>query len=394
MIGGTEALGRSSGLDERRELRDVVSRLAAEVYAPQAVAWDRGGHPFPHKERERLAELGLLGAALPERYGGGGRPLLDALIIIEELAKRSQLAAFPVFEASTGPARVIDVLGTDSQKERFLPPVAAGKTTIALSISEPEAGSAATDMKTRARVDGNEIVINGTKRWCTGAGHAEQYLVYVRFNDRSGGPGIGAVVVDGDTEGVSFGEPERLMGFHGIASCDIFFDDARVPVDNMIVGANGFKRLFSAFSIERLGNATMSLAIAQSSLDRSAAYVQQRQQFGRDLVEFQLVQAAIADMVMRVHAARALIYEAAERAGHGAPPPLQASVAKCFANETAKWVSDIAMQLHGGYGYSEEYELERLHRDAHGWALAGGTTNMQRLRITTEYLGRRFEQRN
>lgn len=166
-----------------------------------------------------------------------------------------------------------------------------------------------------------------------------------------------------------------------------------MPADNLIVPAGGFSRLFSAFSIERLGNATMSLAIGQAALDRAARYVQGRKQFGREIVDFQLVQAGLANMVMQVQAARLLIAKAAAGAGTGAPVPLDASVAKCFANEMAKAVSDLAIQLHGGYGYAAEYEIERLHRDAHGWSLAGGTPNIQRTRIAAEYLGRRFDQR-
>jgi butyryl-CoA dehydrogenase len=159
------------------------------------------------------------------------------------------------------------------------------------------------------------------------------------------------------------------------------------------VDAGGFRDLFTAFSIERLGNSTMSLAIGQACLDRTARYVEQRKQFGKPIVEFQMVQAALADMVIQVEAARHLVWRAAAAAGRGAPKSLDASVAKCFANEMAKRVSDLAMQLHGGYGYAPEYEIERFHRDAHGWALAGGTPGIQRIRIASEYLGRSFNQR-
>ena len=183
------------------------------------------------------------------------------------------------------------------------------------------------------------------------------------------------------------------MGFRGIGSADIFLSDVRVPVDNIIVPEGGFRDLFTAFSIERLGNATMSLAIGQTALDRTARYVRERQQFGREISEFQMVQAGLADMVVQVEAARLLILRAALSAGTGTPVPLEASIAKCFANEMAKKVSDLAIQIHGGYGYSEEYEIERLHRDAHGWSLAGGTPSMQRIRIASEFLGRRFDQR-
>lgn len=378
---------------EQEALRDLANQLAEDIYAPQAHDWDRDRYPLPASERRRLAELGLLGLCLPERYGGGEAPLLEALIVIEELAKGSQLAAFQVFEANTGPARVVHLYGSEEQKERILPPIIAGDSTLAVAISEPDAGSAATDLQTTATRDDGALVIDGTKRWCSGGGHAEQYLVYVRMSQDPGASGIGAVVVDRDAEGLTFGPQETLMGFRGIPSADMYFDGVRVPDENVIVDAGGFRDLFTAFSIERLGNATMSLAIGQACLDRTAAYVEERQQFGKDIIEFQLVQGRLADMIMEVEAARLLIWRAASAAGTGAPEALNASIAKCFANEMARRVSQSAMQLHGGYGYTTEYEIERFVRDAHGWALAGGTPDIQRVRIISEYLERRFDQR-
>jgi butyryl-CoA dehydrogenase len=379
--------------DEQLDLREMTAKLARDRHAPHVQEWDAERRPLPDDERRRLADLGLIGMTLPEEYGGGGRPLLDALIVIEELAKVSMMGAWPVFEGCTGPARVVHLFGTEEQKQRLLPPVISGAKTIAVAISEADAGSAATDATIKARIEGNEVLINGSKRWCSGAGHAEQYLVYVRLGADRGASGIGAVIVDKETAGLTFGEREKLMGFRGVPSADMFFDDVRVPVENVIVQQGGFKRLFTAFSIERLGNSTNSLALGQAALDRTAAYIQERKQFGKEIAEFQMVQGALADMVIQVEASRLLIYRAARHAGTGAPNPLEASVAKCFSNEMAKRVTDLAIQLHGGYGYSAEYDVERMHRDAHGWALAGGTTNLQRIRIASEYLGRRFDQR-
>ena len=379
---------------EQEALRETASRVAREVYADKIGAWDEDRTFLPDEERSRLAEIGFLGMGLPVEHGGGGGELIDSLLVIEELAKENQIAAFQVFEANTGPARVIDLFGTDEQRARFLPPIIAAEATMAVAISEPDAGSAATDLTTRATPDGDEYVVNGMKRWCSGGGHAEQYLVYVRLNDEPGARGIGAVVVEAGAPGLTFGPQERLMGFHGIPSADMFFDEVRIPVENVIIEAGGFRRLFTAFSIERLGNATMSLAIGQACLERTAAYVEERRQFGKDIVEFQAVQLALADMIMQTEAARLLIWKAAAGAGRGAPDPLEASVAKCYSNEMAKRVSDLAMQLHGANGYSTEYGIERYHRDAHGWALGGGTPNMQRVRIVSQYLGRGFDQRS
>jgi butyryl-CoA dehydrogenase len=379
--------------EEQQALREAAARLAGDVYGPQILEWDSNRTFLPDEERRRLADLGFLGMGLPEEYGGGGADLLDSLLVIEELAKQNQIAAFQVFEANTGPARVIDLFGSDDQKARFLPPIIEGEATMAVAISEPDAGSAATDLTTAARRDGDDYLVSGMKRWCSGGGHAEQYLVYVRLTDEPGSRGIGAVVVDKDTPGLTFGPQENLMGFHGIPSADMFFDDVRIPADNLVVGPGGFRDLFTAFSIERLGNATMSLAIGQACLDRTGGYVEEREQFGKDIIEFQSVQVALADMIMQVEAARLLIWKAAAKAGTGAPDPLEASVAKCYSNEMAKRVSDLAIQLHGGNGYSIEYGIERFHRDAHGWALGGGTPTIQRVRIVSQYLNRSFNQR-
>jgi alkylation response protein AidB-like acyl-CoA dehydrogenase len=378
---------------EQRQLRELAEQVAREIYDPKAAQWDADRTVLPLEEVSRLAELGFLGIALPEEYGGSGGSLIDALIVIEELAKTCRPAAFQVFEANVGPARVIEFFGTEEQQKSILPRVVSGDLTMAIGISEPDAGSAATDMRTRARLDGDEYVITGTKRWISNGGHADLYLLYCRLTDQPGARGIGALIVPASAPGLTFGERERLMGWRGIPSADLVFDEVRVPAANLVVAAGGFGKLFGVFSIERLGNATMSLAIGQAALDRTVRYVQDRHQFGRPLVEFQNVHMTLADMRMQVEAARLLIYRAAATAGRGLPVRLEVSLAKCFANEMSKRVSDAAMQLHGGNGYTEEYGIERLHRDAHGWAIAGGTPAIQRIRIASEMFGRRFDQR-
>lgn len=375
------------------EVRALAARVAADVYAPMADELEANRTPLPVAERRRLGGLGFLGIALPARFGGGGAPLPAALAVIEELGRVCRPAAFQVFEANTGPAQVINHLGTEEQRRRWLPAIVSGEKTMAVAISEPDAGSAATDMRTDAKPTDDGFVLNGTKRWISNGGEADQYLVYCRLSDAPGAKAVGALVVEKDMPGVSFGAPERLMGFRGIPSADVIFENVVVPKENLVVPAGDFGKLFGVFSIERLGNSTMSLAIGQEALNRTIAYVEERSQFGKPLVDFQAVQLALADMVLAVESARLLLDRAAASAGTGLPNPLQVSLAKCAANEMAKRVTDLAMQLHGGNGYTEEYGLERLHRDAHGWAIAGGTPTMQRIRIVTELLGRRFDQR-
>lgn len=379
--------------DDIREIRRLAAQVAADVYAPMADELDAERRPLPVQERKRLGELGFLGIALPEEFGGSGAPIAHALAVIEELGKVCRPAAFQVFESNTGPAQVINHLGTAEQRKRWLPDIIAGERTMAVAISEPDAGSAATDMRTAAKPVDDTYVINGTKRWISNGGEADLYLTYARLSDAPGSKGIGGVVVDSTAPGLSFGAQEKLMGFRGIPSADVIFDDVVAPADDVVVPAGGFGKLFGVFSIERLGNTTMSLAVAQAALERTMAYVQEREQFGKPLVEFQSVQTNLADMVLQVEAARALLEKAADSAGTGLPDPFKVSLAKCTANEMAKRVTDLGMQLHGGNGYTEEYGLERLHRDSHGWAIAGGTPAMQRTRIVSELLGRRFDQR-
>ncbi|KOS54400.1 acyl-CoA dehydrogenase family protein [Rhodococcus rhodochrous] len=379
--------------DELRDIRAAAATVARERYAPKAAQWDLERTAFPHDERRFLGELGYLGISLPEEYGGSGAPLSHALAVIEEFAKVCRPAAFQIFESNTGPAQAIARLGTEHQKKTFLPQIVAGEKTMAVAISEPDAGSAATDMTTKAVRTDEGVVVNGMKRWISNGSEADVYLTYCRMGDAPGAKGIGAVLVEADRPGISYGAREKLMGFRGIPSADIFYDDVVVPEENIVAEAGGFRKLFGAFTIERLGNTTMSLAIGQEALDRTITYVQERYQFGKPLVEFQSVQMTLADMVLQVEAARLLRDRAVANITDGLPDPLEVSLAKCTANEMAKRVTDMAIQLHGGNGYTEEFGIERLHRDSHGWALAGGTPTMQRTRIVSELLGRTFDQR-
>lgn len=381
--------------DDFTEIRQLAAKVAQDVYGPLAESMDRDRTPVTLEQRQQLGALGFLGIAYPEQYGGSGAPLAQALAVIEEFGKVCRPAAFQIFEANTGPAQVINHLGTEEQKQRWLPDIVAGNKTMAVGISEPDAGSAATDMRTTAKrdADGN-LVLNGNKRWISNGGEADLYLVYCRLGDDPGAKGIGAVVVEKDAEGFTFGAAERLIGFRGIPSADLYFDNVAVPEENVVVPAGGFNKLFGIFAIERLGNTTMSLAIGQAALDATVQYVQEREQFGKPLIDFQSVQVILADMLLQVEAARLLRDRAAATAAHGLPNSLEVSLAKCTANEMAKKVTDLAMQLHGGNGLTEEYGLERMHRDAHGWAVAGGTPTMQRIRIVTELTGRRFDQRH
>jgi butyryl-CoA dehydrogenase len=312
---------------------------------------------------------------------------------MEELANVSVGVAFPVFECCAGPVRIVEALGADVLRKRIVPMAAGGEMLVAISMSEPDAGTALTDLRTRARFEDGEIVIDGAKRWCSGAGHSGGYVVFCRFGDVPGARGVGAVFVERETKGLTFGKQEALMGFRGVPSADMTFDDVRVPKSHLLVGPGGFGKLMGLFNIERLGNATMALGVAAGALEQVTAYVQERKQFGKPIVDFQAVQIRLAEMTMKVEAARLMVHRAAANAGTGLPDLHEAALAKCYANEITREVTAAAMQLMGGYGYAAEYGMERRLRDSYGWGIAGGTIDIQKVNIAAGLVGRRFNQR-
>jgi len=378
---------------EQQQLRETARRFAQAELPQLARALEESASPVPQSMLSRYAEMGFLGINLPEADGGHGMSHLDAVIVLEELAKISPTVAFPIFESCFGPILAIAHFAPAALRKRLIPRVVAGELIVAVSMSEPDAGSAATDLKSRAIPNANGWTLNGQKRWCSGAGHAEGYLVYCRLSEAAGAKGIGALYVEKGMQGFSFGKQEALMGFRGVPSCDMFFDDVQVPKENLIVDAGGFKQLMEAFDLERCGNSTMSLAIAQGALDYVLEYVNNRKQFGKPIVDFQAVQLRLAEMAMKIEASRLLIYQAVCNASAGLPSVKESSMAKCFANEMVRDVAGSALQLMGGYGYSKEYPMEQRLRDAWGWGIAGGAVDIQKTNITAALVGRRFDQR-
>lgn len=380
--------------DDQRALQETARRFARTELVSVARELEAKNEPVSMALRKRYAELGFLGINIPAEYGGLGLGHIEALLVLEEFAQISPAVAFPVFESATGPVRTVLHFASESLRQRIMPAVVCGDMVVAVSMSEPNAGTALTDLTTRGRIEDGRIVLNGQKRWTSGGGHADAYVVYCRLSDAAGAAGIGAVLVEKERPGLRFGRPELLMGFRGIPSCDIAFDDVQVPLDNMIVPAGGFKQLMEAFDLERCGNATMSLGIAAAALEEALAYVQDRQQFGRPIVEFQAVQLKLADMAIKVEAARLLIWRAAQNAAAGLPSIADSSIAKCFANEMVREVAAMGMQVMGGYGYSTEFRMEQRLRDSFGWGIAGGAIDVQKTNIAAALVRRRFNQRS
>jgi alkylation response protein AidB-like acyl-CoA dehydrogenase len=379
--------------EEQERLRDAARRFARTELTKIAADLELNNQPPSKDLIARFASMGFLGINISPDYGGLGLSNLDALIVLEQFAQVSSAVAFPIFESCVGPVRTIEMFGCEALQQRVIPSVCRGEAIIAVAMSEPDAGSALTDLKTTAKTEGDLVVLNGTKRWCSGGGHADGYVVYCRMSDEPGARGIGAVFVEKDRPGLSFGPNENLMGFRGIPSADLFLDEVKLPIENVIVPAGGFKRLMGAFDLERCGNATMALGQASSALEEVLSYVQERRQFGRPLVEFQAVQLKLADMAMKVEAARLLIHRAVANAEDGHPSILDSSLGKCFSNTIAREVTVDAMQLMGAYGYSKEFSIERRVRDAFGWGIAGGAIDIQKVNIAAALVGRRFDQR-
>jgi butyryl-CoA dehydrogenase len=381
-------------LTEQQELlQQTVRKFAQQECREAAAVCDRTGSLPEATLIAKMVQMGLIGMCLPEAYGGGGQELLSAILCIEQLAAVSPLAAAAVFESNVGPVRVIEVFGSDTQKARWLPPVAQARLQISIGMSEPEAGSALTDLRTRADKCDGGYRVNGRKCFCTGGGHSGAYMVYCRAGDVPGPKGIAGLLIEKNTPGLTFGKQEQFMGLRGFPSSDLIFEDCFVPEENLIVPPGGFAMLMQCFDIERCGNATMALGIATGALEFAVDYAKQRQTFGKPICERQAIQMMLAEMAIRVDAARLLVYRAAVNAGSGVPSIKETSMAKVFANETAKAVTDMAMEILGGYGYSTEYPIERMLRDSRGWPIAGGTLQIQKIIIASLVCGRRFDQR-
>lgn len=380
--------------EEQRRLKALVRDLAEREFAPKAAGWDETGEVDLGEIAVRLRDVGLLGMTIPEEYGGSGRPFLDFILALEELARVAYPPAFVLLSTCSGPVSIIQRLGSDAQRRRWLPPLVRGEMFCAVGMTEANAGSAASDVETTATLDGDAYVLDGSKLFVGGGGHVEIYVIFARFGGVPGPRGVGALVLEKGTPGFEFGQQIPFMGTRGIPRRELLFNRCRVPKASVLVSEGGFARLMNDFNFERIHNATLSLGFAQGAFEQACAYVKQRRQFGRELCEFQGVQWMIADMATELEAARLLIYRAAANAdATGRADPLETSLAKRYASETGIRVCDTALQLHGAYGYSKEFPLERFYRDARGIAIATGTVEIHKNTIASRVLGRKFSQR-
>jgi alkylation response protein AidB-like acyl-CoA dehydrogenase len=336
-----------------------------------------------------LAEQGLLGLTIPESDGGQGATLMDAVIAIQELAQVCPKSADIVQAGNFGPIRTFAEFADVDQKRRFLPGLLAGRELIALGMSEPDAGSAVTELRTTAREEGDALVIDGTKIWSTHSCDATVYLVYVRFGP--GTDGIGSVLIERGTPGFEIGEPSAYMS--GEVWSQLYFDNCRISKENVLLGAGGFKKQMSGFNVERIGNAARSIAIGRLAFNIARDHVSQREQFGHTLNEFQGVQWKFAESAVALDGAQLLLERAVTNAVDGLPSAYDAAVAKLAANEAGFLAANNAMQSMGAMGYSTESLVEYCMRRTRGWMIAGGSTEILKNRIAESVFGRRFSQR-
>ena len=360
-------------------LRESVRALAEAKIAPFAAAVDEEAR-FPQEAHDALVANDLHAVHVPEAYGGVGADAIACAIVIEEIARACCASSLIPAVNKLGTMGLI-LSGSEQLKEAYLRPLASGEVMFSYALSEPEAGSDAAGMKTRAVREGDEFVLNGVKRWITNAGVSDYYTVMAVTDPDAGPRGISAFVVEQADDGVSFGAPEKKMGIKGSPTREVYLDNVRIPADRMIgAEGTGFKTALATLDHTRLTIGAQALGVAQGAVDYCIRYVQERKQFGKPIAEFQGVSFMLADMAMKTEAARALIYTAAAASERMDPNlTFMSAAAKCFASDVAMEVTTNGVQLLGGYGYTRDYPLERMMRDAKITQIYEGTNQIQRL---------------
>lgn len=367
---------------EHEMARELFRQFAKREVEPLAREIDEEER-FPRETVEKMAKLGFLGIPIPKAYGGQGCDALAYLICVEELSKVCATTGVVLSAHTSLACDPILMHGTEAQKQRYLVPLARGEKLGAFALTEPNAGTDASGQQTRAVLDGDHYVLNGSKIFITNGKEADVYVVFAMTDRSRGTKGISALIVEKGAPGFSFGAKEKKMGIRGSSTYELCFSDCRVPRENLLgQEGKGFGLAMQALDGGRMGIAAQALGIAAGALDRTVAYVKERQQFGRPLAKFQNTQFRIADMATKVEAARHLVYRAAMAKAAQKRYSVEAAMAKLFASAVAVEVTSMAVQLHGGYGYTREYDVERMMRDAKVTEIYEGTSEVQRMVIS------------
>jgi alkylation response protein AidB-like acyl-CoA dehydrogenase len=372
--------------EEHLQVREMVRRFAEEVVAPRARELDET-ESFPDDTVRQMGELGFLGLPYPEKYGGAGMDTLSYIIAVEEISRvcastgitfaaHVSLACGPIFGS-----------GNEEQKMKYLAPMASGKALGAFGLTEPDAGSDAAGTRTRAEKVPGGWRVNGTKAYITNGSVAKYITFTARTEPGTGARGIGAFVIETDTPGFRVGKREKKMGLRGSDTVEVVFEDVFVPDANLLgEPTGGFRSFLQTLTGGRISIGALALGIAQGAYEHSLAYSKVRHQFGRPIAEFQAIQFMLADMAVKLEASRLLVYHAALLKDAGQEHVKEASMAKLFASEASNWITDKAIQIHGGFGYCRDVPVERMHRDAKLMEIGEGTSEIQRLVIAREIL--------
>ena len=371
---------------EHEFVRQLAKDFAEREIKPTAEEVDETGE-FPMEIYKKMADAGFLGIKVPVEYGGSGGDHRSYAIVMTELVKASAVSTVWVSSPNSLQSTPILRDGTQEQKEKYLKPMVTGEKMFCFALTEPGAGSDAASLMTTAVKDGDDYILNGRKTFITGAPVSDYIIVFARTSNEPGAAGISTFVVDSKLEGVSFGKPENKMGIIGCPTSDVVLDNVRVSKDALIgKEGKGFINAMKTLSVGRLGIACQALGLAEAALEEAIKYTKARKQFGKPFSAFQHTQFTIAEMATKIEAMKYLVYSTAYKMDMGQPADKEASMAKLFATEEAKWVIDKALQLHGGYGYIKEYPIERMYRDIRVTSIYEGTSEVQRMVIAASLL--------
>jgi alkylation response protein AidB-like acyl-CoA dehydrogenase len=354
---------------QHRQMIDTVRQLAQGEFRQRGLRYMDG--TFPWENIRQLADLGVLGMSVPEEYGGLGLPIFDTALILEEIAKTCYVTAMAVLGEAGVQTRVIAKYAPPAIRERILPKVCTGECILAVCMTEPHAGTDVANYRTNTVVKGDRIVVNGTKTLISRAREAGMFVIFTRIDGMPGREGIGCVLLDGDTPGLEVTGTSHTMGGENLH--EVQFNDCEAPLEHLVIRKDGFKELLTAFNTQRCLNPSISLGLAEGAFDEALSYVKQRQIFGREVGSFQGIRWKLADMYRDIEAARGLLYRACLSADPF-PDPFLAAVAKITTNEMSLRVTSEAIQVHGGYGFTDEYLVSRLYRGARYGTLGGGAT--------------------
>jgi len=365
---------------EQREFVQAIRRVRVKELAPRSPRWLNGD--FPHENMKSLAKIGVLGMAIPEEYGGTDASVLDTVLALEEISRACYVTGVAVEGEIGVQARIIANYAPENLKQRYLPGVASGESVLSICMTEPDAGTDVPNYRTNARIEGDKVIVRGAKTLISRADIADVLITFTRVNGTPGAAGIGCVLVPRGTKGLTTKASYHTMG--GEYLCDVVFDDCEVPIDHLVLRENSMKTLLGAFNTQRCLNAAICLGLAEGSLEQSLQYMRDRKAFGQRIGDFQGLRWKVADMYMQIEAARGLLYRAAASASPF-PEPMITAAAKTYCNEMCLQVTNEAVQIHGGYGFTDEFMVSRLFRGARYGSLGGGTTETLR-----NYVGRQL----